>query len=240
MKSDNDPTLPFSKMSAREEYLRFMFDRLMLAFKPNTLCDVGAFNGAETFRFATLMPEADIFAFEASDLNFNQFWFGNELLKQHANVTITNQAVTNYTGTVDFYVLNTEDTTPDWCRGANSLVETRADGLSSRKITVPCTTLDDFFNSRAIDDRTFMLWIDVEGALDRVLSGATHVLERTIGIRMEVEWKELWANQKLAPELKSMIEAHGFFVIGDTYLPNGYDQSDVLLLRKDVLNLVCP
>ncbi len=227
-------------MSTRDKYLRDLFDRLLLAFKPDTLCDVGAFNGEETFRFAELMPEANIFAFEASDLNYSQFWVGNERLKRYTNVKIINQAITDYTGTVDFNVLDAEDTAADWRRASNSLVETRADGLKSRKITVPCTTLDDFFAPLAIDDRTFMLWIDVEGALDRVLDGATSVLERTIGMRVEVEWKELWANQKLAPELKSRLEAHGFFVVGDTYLPNGYDQSDVLLLRKDALNLVCP
>lgn len=227
-------------MSVRDEYLRGLFDRLVLAFKPNTLCDVGAFNGDETFRFASLQPEAEIFAFEASDLNYNQFWRGNERLKQFPKVSIINQAVTDYTGTVDFNVLEAEDHGGDWRRAASSLIETRADGLKARKITVPCTTLDDFFISRAIDDRTFMLWIDVEGALDRVIGGARHVLERTIGMRVEVEWKQLWANQKLGPELKAMIEAHGFMVVGDTYLPNGYDQSDVLLLRKDALNIVCP
>jgi FkbM family methyltransferase len=239
MSTQNDPSIPFTKMSARDKYLRDLFDRLLVAFNPNTICDVGAFNGDETFRFAATMPNADIFAFEASDLNFNQFWHENPRLKQYPKVTITQNAVTDYTGTVDFNVLDAENHAGDWRRAANSLVP-RVDGLKSRTITVPCTTLDDFFGTRSINDRTFMMWIDVEGALDRVIGGSRHVLERTIGMRVEVEWKELWANQKLAGDVKAQLEAHGFFVVGDTFIPNGYDQSDVLLLRKDVLNLLSP
>lgn len=235
----SDPSIPFTKMQARDDVLRDIYDKLMLAFKPNTVCDVGAFNGDETFRFTKLVPDADFFAFEASDWNFKSFWRDAPRWKSLPKVKYENMAVTDYVGNISFNVLDAEETAGDWRRAANSIMP-RSDGLGGRKITVPCTTLDAYFENKGLADRTFMLWIDVEGALDRVISGGKKVLSRTIALRAEVEWKELWKGQKLAPELKAMIEAHGFVVVGDAYLPNAYDQSDVLFLRKDVLNLIKP
>jgi FkbM family methyltransferase len=232
-----DPNIPFTKMSIRDERLRQIFDNLCAAFKPSIVCDIGAFNGDESWRFAHLLPESKVVAFEASPQNYKQFYVENDRFKSVPNFRVNHKAVANYNGEISFNVLDAEDTSADWRRAANSIMS-RTDGNTSKQVTVPCTTLDSYFGTYAIQDNTFAMWLDVEGALDKVLAGAPEVLSKTLFLRAEVEWKELWAGQVLAPEMKQLIEGYGFQLLGDSYIPNGYDQSDVVFVNKKLLDIL--
>lgn len=231
-----DPNIPFTKMSGRDELLRQIFDNLCTTLKPTIVCDVGAFNGDESWRFAQLLPESTIVAFEASPQNYNQFYVENDRFSAIANFRINQLAVADYNGEITFNVLDADNSSADWRRAANSILA-RTDMATAKQVRVPCITLDNYFGSYTIQDNTFAMWLDVEGALDKVLAGAKEVLQKTLFLRAEVEWKELWAGQKLAPELKTMIESYGFQLLADSFLPDAYDQSDVVFVNKRLLEI---
>lgn len=74
-------------------------------------------------------------------------------------------AISNYTGTIDFYGFGT---------GA-SLIEGWAGFSKSYRTCVPCTTLDNALGQRSSGKRAFIL-VDVEGAEKFVLEGAAGTL----------------------------------------------------------------
>lgn len=232
-----DPSIPFTKMTDRDVILRDLFDGLCTLFRPSVICDVGAFNGDESYRLAHLIPEAKVYAFEASPRNFQQFYVAETRFSDVANFTIEHAAVSDVTGAIQFNVLDATDASSDWRRAANSILS-RTDNINAKTVSVPSVTLDTYFAASNIELNTFALWIDVEGALEKVLLGANNVLQRTLLIRTEVEWKELWAGQKMAPEMKTLIESKGFTVFGDTFVENAYDQSDVVFVNKNLLSLL--
>lgn len=227
-----NPNDPNHVMHERDQTMRRLFDSIILATRPHIICDVGSFDGQEVSRFHKLQPDAKCYAFEANYQNINAFFAGREEMR---GVKVINKAVADYDGSIDFNILQQDDEPIDWRRAAGSLNE-RTDTHKSQKITVDCVKLDTFFQS--VLDETFILWIDVEGALDRVIAGAKQVLARTIAVRAEVERVQYWEGQKLVDEIVPMFEDLGFIPLGDTYIPGTIvEQSDIIFLNKNWIDL---
>ena len=229
----------WQRLQRRDEQLRRIFDSLLEAFEPSIVCEVGAFNGDESLRFHGLSPKSNFYLFEANARNYHQFLLGNPLLANHPGTTIEHVAVNDCPGEVEFHVLDAEDTAADWRRAASSMLQ-RGDGLASQTERVRAITLDNYFQEQLARGQSFALWIDVEGALDRVLNGALNVLRQTVLVRAEIEWAEVWRGQALGQESKDMLESLGFACIGDSLVPGTHSQSDVVFVRKDALNLIAP
>jgi len=228
----------WARLQQREERLRILYDALLGAFAPDIVCEVGAFNGDETLRFHGLSPQSQFYLFEANQRNVSQFLLGNPALADHPQTTIEHVAVSDEPGELQFHVLEADNVASDWRRAASSMLK-RNDGLPSVAQTVKAITLDSYFEQQLqAGDASFALWIDVEGVLDKVLNGARRVLERTVLLRAEVEWKEVWQGQTLGQDSKDMLEQLGFCLVGDSFTPDSADQSDVVYIRKDALNLV--
>lgn len=237
MTQSSDPSYPYTLMEKREKTLRELFDAICGICKPSIVCDVGAFNGDESFRFAKALPASLIYAFEASHRNYMQFFVENTRFDALGNFTAVHSAVSDRVGTADFHILEANTSVPDWRRAANSLLP-RLDGHEAAVVTVPCTTLDAYFADRASNEDSFALWIDVEGALDQVLRGGVDVLRRTFIVRAELEWKELWQGQALAQQIVHEFERLGFVLLGDTYAPDAYAQSDAVFVRRNIFSVV--
>jgi FkbM family methyltransferase len=227
-------------LNRREERLRRIYDALLSALAPNIICEVGAFNGDETQRFHTLSPDSDFYLFEANKKNVSQFLLGNPTLANHPRTVIEHVAVSDAPGELEFNVLDADEVASDWRRAASSMLQ-RGDGLPSRAEKVTAITLDGYFDKQlAAGDASFALWIDVEGVLDKVLDGATRVLERTVLLRAEIEWEEVWRGQKLGQDSKDFLEGLGFCLVGDSFTPESHNQSDIVYIRNNALNLVEP
>lgn len=223
----------WSILSQKDETMKAMLDGIAIATKPDVICDIGCFNGDEIARFHRLVPSASCYAFEANKRNIDSYIAPRADLN---GVVINNVAVADYDGEISFNILNAEGEQEDWRRAAGSL-NARTDGVTGEKITVPCTRLDTHFATQINANCTFLLWIDVEGALDRVIAGGPRLLSRTIALRAEVERHQFWEGQKLAPETIAMIEGLGFMLIADSFTPDAFAQSDVLFLNKEWLSL---
>lgn len=110
---------------------------------------------------------------------------------QPPEITINEAAVAEDCGELPFYPIVDDDGrlgNP----GLSSLYEVpeaylRAKGKKAlKRINVPATTLDSFFQSRTPPD---ILWIDVEGAELRVLKGAEETLKNVQVIHIEVSFR---------------------------------------------------
>jgi len=231
---DAPPVAPgWLTLRRKDGLMRDVFDGLLSALRPDVISDVGCFNGDESARFRRLAPDARIVAFEANKKNISDFISNRDDL---TNVTVENLAVCEFDGEVTFNVLEAESRASDWRRAASSLY-LRADGIPYVAETVKSVRLDSYFADAIEAGDTFVLWIDVEGALERVLSGAPKTLERTLLVRAEVERVEFWLGQKMAHEVLSFFESAGFMLLADSWTSGVFDQSDVLLLNKNWLDL---
>lgn len=220
-------------LNRRDNAMRDLFDALLVGFQPNIVCDVGSYNGDEAARFRSLLSDAHIFIFEGSKQNIDRYISPREDLKF---VNIHHTAVSDHDGETTFYILEAREEGIDWRRMANSL-NPRVDGHEGVPVIVPCTTLDSFFQNETGGDKTFALWIDVEGALDQVIRGAESVLQQTVLLKVEIERKAFWEGQILANEVVSLIESKGFISLGDTYFEGASEQSDVLFINRRWLDM---
>ncbi len=234
----DSPSYPFQRMDIRNQALVEIFDGFLSTFRPSIVCDVGAFNGNESYRFLQILPDAHVFAFEASPKNFSQFYVESNRFNDFERFKVENVAVSDFVGELSFNQLEAEDDAADWRRAASSILP-RIDGSAAKTVTIPCTTLDEYFSGIDIRKQTFALWIDVEGALDKVIAGAHSVLDRTLFLKAELEYKEFWEGQVLSEELIGMIEEKGFWLVGNSHLPLAYDQSDAIFINRRLLELYC-
>lgn len=223
----------WSILKKKDEIMRIAMDGIAVAAKPDVICDVGCFNGDEISRFHRIVPSASCHAFEANKRNIDKYILQNPGI---SGVSVNHLAVADYDGEINFHILDADGEQDDWRRAAGSLNE-RNDGVTGTQTTVSCVRLDTHFAEQIEQNATFLLWIDVEGALDRVIAGAPKLLSRTIAFRAEVERHQYWADQKLANEVIPMIEGLGFTLLADSYTGDAFEQSDVLFLNKKWLEL---
>lgn len=227
------PRDAWSILKTKDKILSKTLDGIAMACNPDVIADIGCFNGDEIARFRSICPSSKCYAFEANVRNIhNYIWPRTDL----SGVTIENLAIAEYDGEIEFNVLEAEGEQEDWRRAAGSLSE-RTDGISGNKVRINCSRLDTYFARELEQGATFLLWIDVEGALDRVLAGAPKVLSRTIALRAEVERHSFWAGQKLADDMHKAFTAAGFSLLADSYTSDAFAQSDVIYVNRDWLKL---
>jgi FkbM family methyltransferase len=229
-------TNPSDVLRHKDVIMRNAFDGILMATRPDIVCDVGSFDGADSARFSRIAPWSRLYAFEANNDNIVRFIKSRSDLER---VTIENIAVCEVDGEITFHILVGEGDNkepPIWQQAAGSL-HVRVNDIPSRPVTVPSVRLDTYFKREIENKSTFILWIDVEGALDRVLAGAKKVLEQTILLRAEVEHREFWAGQMMADEVISLAEKAGFLLLCDSWTPRENGQSDVLMINREWLHL---
>jgi len=226
--------------------MRSVFDRFIATCQPDIICDIGSYNADEVVRFRKLSPRSACFAFEANELNVEQFMKPRPDL---GNIVIEHMAVSDRSGETTFNLLEAESREGDWRRAAGSLLERSQTvpaeldlglglgSLSARAVTVRCTKLDDYFRSEIAVGKTFILWIDVEGALFNIIQGAQATLQRTILLRAEVERYQFWKDQKLAADNVAALKKAGLILLADNFTEGSYPQSDALFINENWLAL---
>lgn len=221
-------------LNSKNDNLRKFFDGIALSCQPNVIADVGAYTGEESARFRKLVPSAECHLFEANSQNVDEYILKRSDLD---GVTINNFAVTDYDGEITFNVPVINSDAEKWRRMVGSTIE-RSDHEAVTRATVSCKRLDTYFAKEIASKQSFLLWVDVEGGLDKVLSGATQVLSQTIAILAEVEREEVWVGQSLADANIASLQAAGFILVADTYTPDATYQSDILCINSRWLELV--
>lgn len=202
--------------------LRGAFLSLIPVLQPTVFCDIGANDGGTALAVRDLAPDCAVYGFEANP----------RIHARHAasmaarGVEWLNIAVTDMSGRAPVFtprtlsrayvngqvvpaeVVEPEDT------GKTSLLERNEEATYDR-FEVEARTLDELFSGRpsGAGERRFFLWIDVEGAADKVLAGAGTVLEDTQAIFVEAENFDFWRGQKRAGEILDLLYRKGFLPV---------------------------
>jgi len=89
---------------------------------------------------------------------------------------------------------------------------TAADGASVYvgKEMVKIRKLDSVYSEYVDSKSKIFLKIDTQGYEDRVLNGASRLLEQTIGLQLELSLIPLYNNQKLFDEMTTQLKSIGF------------------------------
>ena len=190
------------------ERLDALFDQLTLAARPTKVVEVGAFEAAYSQRMKKELPVAEGLAFEANPRVAEKF------IDQvnSTGVVYRHLAIGSETGTATIHipeVIGGTDMPYASRMGSLNVVGTR--DSRTVPVEVPMTTLDAAVPLQPFD--RVVLWIDVEGAVDQVLSGAATVLDATAVMVCEMETSPIWTGQVLAGELRQRLEDSRFVMI---------------------------
>jgi len=187
--------------------------------RPTVFFDIGAFDGACAVAAKQRFPRLLVYSFEANP----EIFALNKANVSAAGVTYLNRAVSDSVGSVKMYAprtlsryydkgvvlpgqINEPKTT-----GKTSLLLRNEDAVYE-EFNVDATTLDAFLVDEGFDvaEQRMVLWIDVEGAADKVLQGAEKALASSVAVLIEVENFEFWKEQKDSAYITRELIAKGF------------------------------
>ncbi|MFN2509382.1 MAG: FkbM family methyltransferase [Chthoniobacterales bacterium] len=226
--------------------LRSLYFNLLPRLQPDVCCDIGANNGEAALLAKAASPASSIYAFEANPEIYGRH--SSRLAAEgihYENLTLNSKGgeITIYAPrtlskawisgrVVDAKVVEPPDT------GKTSLL-LRNEAATYTEFNVASQRLDDFFRTErgTLDNTRFALWIDVEGAADAVLAGATEVLKSTALIFIELEGYPFWKEQKTASSVAERLRQCGFVPVARDKA-FGDDQFNVLFLRPQYLQLL--
>jgi hypothetical protein len=112
-----------------------------------------------------------------------------------------------------------------------SLHEVNLRASESSLVKVRAQPIDDLVGSVKSD--SICLWLDVEGALKRVLDGASNTLSRTSILFCELESSPVWKDQSLSPEIVANLAKVGLFPIARDC--QKWFQHNVIFIKSDML-----
>src|SRR5882762_9276912 len=169
--------------AASHERLKRTFAQLVRKLNPTIFCDIGAHDGQVAAEIHTLCSCA-VYAFEANPDVHQHFCKSPKL----EGVEYLNLAITDRDGTATMYAPRTlskayqagrvvDTTTVEPVLTGKTSLRRRSEDATYTEFRVAARSLDGFFCSRFgnLEAHRFALWIDVEGAADRVLAGASQV-----------------------------------------------------------------
>jgi FkbM family methyltransferase len=209
-----------------------LFVKLLSRMRISTVCDVGSMDGSESLTFRAAVPGSSVYAFEPNPENFRRMHLDPAL--QERGIQVVPLAATNYDGEAEFFLVAADYSQPDASRGMSSLYR-RSDvwATPARVVQVKTTRLDTFLADKCPPHARLALWIDTEGKAYEVIEGISGLVNRVQLLLVEVETEPcIGSNQKLYPEVKSLLQGLGFAELATDQPPNQL-QFNALFVRCD-------
>lgn len=159
------------------------------------IMEVGSLNGNDARYLKTRFPEAEVYAIEGLQENFNQF-----MSRKNDTIHCINAVITDHDGTTPYHVKNINGIHGIFDRGVKY-------GNKVRQLAC-CTlpTLRKLHEIPPID----MMKIDVEGATLEVLEGMGDELDQVSIMHLETESVPYFTGQRLHPEVVAFLEERGW------------------------------
>lgn len=216
------------------EVLTDFFHDLQKVFRPKTILEIGAFDAFFSRRARLEHPSAKIIAFEANPHNYAHHKSVHNY--EEAGIEYINLAISDRIGNIEFQ-LQTEKQGDQVSKvaGDNSLLKrAHTEGvIGYETVTVPTTTLNKFLSSSNYVADDFSAWIDVEGAIEMVFSGADDVMKRMQSVFIEVEEREYWSGQWLLNEVEDYMNSHGLKLVARDF--ENAHQFNVVFVKEDLM-----
>jgi FkbM family methyltransferase len=190
--------------------------------KPKTSIEVGANSAEFSQKIIQDYPNISSWAFEANPYVHKHY----ENSLQNLGVKYLNTAITNKIGETRFLIQEAYLNNGEWdgkrinrLIGNNSLLIRNQDDVLYSAPKVDCNTLDGFFIDSGIlnSSDTVCMWIDVEGAIEQVLSNSTKILKQVDSIFIEAEHFKFWQDQWLAGDVIKFLVSQDFVPIARDY-----------------------
>lgn len=210
--------------------LRKMFFALLPAVAPDLFVEAGAHDGATSRRARKLLPDTRIIAFEANPHNHALYNKAHDFAALKIDYRLS--ALSEGNAPVAFKVLTADRHSAQGVHSGRSSLLPREDPLADyENVTVPGVRLD----SLAPDTTRPALWVDVEGASERVLTGADALLKKTALMMIEVESSPFWRGQWLVHDVLRHLMGCGLVPVARDF--ERRHQFNILLMSEDALAL---
>jgi FkbM family methyltransferase len=228
--------------------LQEAFLGLVGALRPGLFLDIGANDGAAAVAARRAAPGCVVHAFEANPRTHAK----HKRRLEEQGIRSWNLAIDRQDGRAKVYaprslsrayvagevvpasVTEGEDT------GKASLLR-RNEEATYEEFEVEAATLDSFVDAHVPDwrGRTAFLWVDVEGAAERVLAGAGRLLTRTRAIFLETESFDLWLEQSDRGAVIARLMRAGFLPVARDR-EYGDEQFNILFVHHGCIDAVLP
>lgn len=174
-----------------------------------TVVEAGAFDGADTLRFASRWPEGTVHAFEpVPELMLRV----REKVRDYGNVHLYEAALV---GDPSLVSVSLHIAGSGAINASSSILEP-GDHLAvfpdvdlAGSVTVPATTLDAWAESQGLS-HVDLLWLDLQGAELLVLEQGASLLRSTEVVHLEVSRRPLYQGSATWPEVKRFMQSQGF------------------------------
>jgi FkbM family methyltransferase len=211
-----------------------LFFSLITQYHPcDWFIEAGAFEANASQTVKSALPDCKVYAFEANPDNYAHFQ------KTLSNINYVQQAISDQAGTIVFKQQAT---------GANGLIFPKVRGNNSTRsrtldketqytdIAVSCTTLDHAFADQILDTDSIALWVDLEGTAYEALSSAIQILKQTSFVKVEVEDRQYWQNQKLSQDIVDLMANNNMIPLIRDFEMVSVVQYNILFCNKDLVN----
>lgn len=205
-----------------------------------TICDIGSWHLGQSIEFLEILPDANVYAFEANPTNYEtcQEVYSRLMGYFKKNIKLYNIALNDQPGIIKFYPVTQDNF------GASSKYKFM-EGLTEEyfnktwnqgEIDVDALTLDIWREENNID-KVDVIWMDVQGAELDVLKGAEKTLENVQCIFTEVGLKPYYEGQSLKEDIDSiLVDKFNFVEIKESFEYNGSDcEANTIYVRGDLL-----
>jgi FkbM family methyltransferase len=242
-----NPDVNLDSYLAQPSPVQPFLHRLLARRPAPVILDVGACEGEDSIRYSRLYPAAQIFTFEPLPANQERIR-ANFAAYGIKNAELVPLALSDRAGAAVFHVSSGRP--PDLFSGEEWNYGNKSSSLlppaSSapmhgwitfpESITVACDTLDGFCAARGLPGADF-IHLDVQGAEGLVLAGAGATLPGVRAVWLEVATEELYAGQKLRPEIEALLRGAGFVLAHED--ARGSEGDQLYLNRRFGRNRYC-
>lgn len=197
--------------------------------------DVGSRDALIALALKKFYPNSHVYAFEC---NPEALKLCHQNISGEDGISLIDKAVSDTNGLVDFFAINTEKTiTPhaDGNIGASSLFQANEsyphERYAQNKIQVEAIRLDDWAQRAGIEN-VDLVWMDLQGAELLALRGMGKLIENVKFIFTEVEYKEIYKEQPLFPEVDAFLTNNNFELLKKMNTSEWF--GDVLYVKRNL------
>lgn len=167
--------------------------------------EVGAYHAEASVRVAAECPDSVVLALEA-----NPYTFAHLAPSMPERVTYLNVAASDTDGPIAFHIMSIVNGAHlAQIAGNNSLRQREQQRTEYESPIVDGRRIDSLLDEHGLVGLPCVMWVDVEGAQDIVLRGATRTLTDCIALMVEVEDTPVWSGQVLTDEVDALLVAAG-------------------------------